>query len=83
MPFSEPLPSSEEICEALVRHTEMSGSEVFEKTFVKGPPDDVKVCCVVFCMIGDNAGRFQSCVHGWLAENGFKLDLGTPDDAEN
>ncbi len=29
------METSEEICEALVRHVETTGSEVFEKNFVK------------------------------------------------
>lgn len=64
------LYSSEEICEALVRYVEASGSEVFEKNFVKGG----KVVCTVWCMIGDNAEAFADAVRGWLSENGFKLD---------
>lgn len=29
------LYTSEEVCEALVRHVEVSGSECFEKNFIK------------------------------------------------
>jgi len=66
----EPLYTSEEICEALVRHVETTGSEVFEKNFVK---DDM-VLCTVWCMIGPNAEAFQEMVVKWLTEQGFKLD---------
>ena len=62
--------SSEEICEALVRHVEVSGSEVFEKNFVK----DGKVVCTVWCVIGDNAESFMDGTRAWLDENEFKRD---------
>ena len=64
------LHTSEEICEALVRHTEMSGSELFEKNFEKGG----RVVCTVFCMIGPNAQDFNDMVKQWLDDNGFKRD---------
>ena len=62
--------SSEEICEALVRHVETSGSEVFEKNFVNGG----RIICSVWCVIGDNAEPFALKTMEWLAENGFTLD---------
>lgn len=64
------LETSEEICEALVRHVEVSGMEVFEKSFVK----DGKVLCSVWCVVGPNAGEFQRAIESWLEDNGFKLD---------
>jgi hypothetical protein len=64
------LETSEEICEALVRHVETSGSEVFEKNFIKGD----RIVCTVFCVIGTNADDFNWMVHRWLDANGFKLD---------
>ncbi len=63
-------PTSEEICEALVRHVETTGSEVFEKNFVK----DEKVICTVWCMIGPNAEAFMQATRQYLADNGFNLD---------
>jgi hypothetical protein len=64
------LHTSEEICEALIRHVEMSSSEVFEKDFVK----DGKVICTVWCMIGDNTQEFRDSCIKWLTDNGFKED---------
>jgi hypothetical protein len=64
------LKTSNEICEALVRHVEVSGSEVFEKNFVRAG----KTICTVWCVIGDNAEPFAEMVQGWLADQGFKLD---------
>jgi hypothetical protein len=62
--------SSEEICEALVRHVEVMGSEVFEKNFVK----DGKTLCSIWCIVGSNAEQFRDAARRWLAENGFKED---------
>lgn len=64
------LHTPEEICEALVRHVEVSGSEVFEKNFVK----DGRILCTVFCIIGDNAQPFTKSVRDWLDSNGFRED---------
>ncbi len=62
--------SSEEICEALVRHVEVSGSEVFEKNFVQNG----QVVCTVWCMVGQNAASFAQMARDWLASNGFSED---------
>lgn len=62
--------SSEDICEALVRHVETTGSEVFEKNFVKGG----RVTCTVWCMVGPNADEFAAMARKWLADNGFNED---------
>jgi hypothetical protein len=62
--------TSEDICEALVRHTEMIGSEVFEKFFVKNG----RIKCVVYCVIGENAEPFRESVHEWLKDNGLSED---------
>lgn len=64
------LHTSEEICEALVRHVKVSGSEVFEKNFVQGD----RIVCTVWCVIGPNADDFAWKTRKWLEENGFKLD---------
>jgi hypothetical protein len=61
---------SEEICEALVRHVEVSGFEVFEKNFDK----DGRTACTVWCVVGENADVFKRMVHRWLDEQGFNLD---------
>jgi hypothetical protein len=66
----EAAPTSEEICEALVRHVEVSGSEVFEKNFMK----DGKTVCTVWCMVGPNALGFRDMARQWLEDNGFKED---------
>jgi len=65
---------SEEICEALVRHVEMSGSEVFEKNFQK----DGKIICSVWCIIGSNAQIFAEETRAWLTEQGLKEDARAP-----
>ncbi len=62
--------SSEEICEALVRHVEMTGSEVFEKNFEKRG----EVVCSVWCIVGPNAQKFRDMVREWLASEGFNED---------
>jgi hypothetical protein len=62
--------SSEEICEALVRHVETTGSDVFEKNFVK----DGKILCTVWCVVGENAQPFNEAVTEWLNDNGFNQD---------
>lgn len=64
------MQTSEEICEALVRHVEASGSEVFEKNFVK----DGETICTVWCMVGPNAQDFRNMARLWLDENGFHED---------
>lgn len=61
------FPTSEEICEALVRHVEMTGEEVFQKMFIK----DGRVQCVVFCMIGPNSEEFTIAVEKLLDMMGF------------
>lgn len=60
--------TSEELCEALVRHLEIEGEEVFEKNFVKNG----KITCSVFCIIGENAEEMTALVREWLASSGFK-----------
>lgn len=62
--------TSKEICEALVRHVETSGSEVFEKNFV----EDGRIICSVWCIIGENAEDFNTANRKWLDDNGFSLD---------
>lgn len=64
------METSEEICEALVRHVETTGSEVFEKFFVKGG----RVICAVYCMVGENAEPFREAIQAWLKNNGFNPD---------
>lgn len=65
-----PLETSEEICEALVRHVEVSGSECFEKNFVQRG----RIVCTVWCILGENAQPFAEMVRRWLGDHGFKLD---------
>lgn len=64
------LHTSEEICEALVRHVETTGSEVFEKNFVKNG----EIRCTVWCMIGPNAQAFRDMINAWLIDTGFNED---------
>ena len=66
----ETLHTSVEICEALVRHVETTGSEVFEKNFHKGG----KTICTIWCMVGPNAELFKEMIHDWLDKNGFTND---------
>lgn len=62
--------SSEDICEALARHTELSGSDVFEKNYVK----DERVVCTVWCLLGADAEEFVVMARQWLADRGYKSD---------
>ncbi len=64
------LEESDEICEALLRHTETSGSEVFEKHFMMNG----RVAGSIWCIVGPNSEDFSAAVRRWLDENGFKLD---------
>ena len=68
--MAEELRTSEEICEALVRHTEVSGSDVLEKKFFK----DGRIICSLWCIIGVDAEGFAKQARKWLEENGFKED---------
>ncbi len=65
-----PLETSEDICEALLRHTEMSGSEVFEKNFEAGG----KIMASVWCIVGKDAESFALACREWLKENGYAFD---------
>jgi hypothetical protein len=69
---SEYMPdyTSEELCEALVRKLEVSGSEILEKNFIK----DGKMVCTVWLMIGPNTQPFHDMICKWLEKEGFKLD---------
>ena len=53
-----------------MRHTEISGSEIFEKFFVKNG----RIVCAVYCIIGDNTEAFREATLEWLSKNGFKED---------
>ncbi len=64
------LYTTEEICEALVRHVETTGSEVFNKNFEKNG----EAICSVWCIIGDNAEEFRAMIVKWLEKKGFKED---------
>ena len=70
--------TSEEICEALVRHVEVTGSECFEKCFVKNG----RTVCAVYCIVGKNAEPFKDSVQAWLNENGFKIETQKTHDKE-
>lgn len=70
-PINEMAMTSEQICEALARHTEVSGSEVFEKNFVK-PNGEVIV--TVWCVVGPNARAFRDACRKWLDDHGFEPD---------
>lgn len=61
------LRSPEEISEALVRHVETSGYEVFERNFVK----DGRILCTVWCMVGEDAQEFSLAMQEWLMDHGF------------
>ena len=60
----------EAICEALVRHTEIVGTEVFEKNYVRNNT----ISATVWCVVGPNAKAFRDMVRTWLAENSFHED---------
>jgi hypothetical protein len=67
---SVPLATSEEICEALVRHLETNGLECFEKNFIKGG----KIVCTVWCVIGPNAWQVAEAFASTLDKLGFRED---------
>ncbi len=58
-----------DICEALARHLEHTGEEMFEKNFIKA---DGKIHCSVFAVIGPNAEEFTALVREWATKSGFK-----------
>jgi hypothetical protein len=62
--------SREEICNDLIRHVEIAGSEAFNKCFVRSN----KIECTVWCMIGPNAEAFNEIAEKWMEDNGFKRD---------
>lgn len=62
--------SSDEICESLTRHVEMSGSEAFDKTFIQG--NKIKVS--IWVVLGEHAARFNADCEQWMVDNGFNED---------
>lgn len=64
------MPTSEQICELLVRHVESTGSEAFSKQFIK----DSKIQCSVWCVIGPNAQEFDDDCEQWMQRHGFNED---------
>lgn len=60
--------TTEEVCEALTRHMEEAGEEVFEKNFIK----DGEIVVSVFCIVGSNAAEMTALVREWLQHSGFK-----------
>jgi hypothetical protein len=64
------LDTSEEICEALVRHLEAIGSDSLEKNFIQGD----RITCSVWCVIGQDAEAFAEMARKWMDENGYKVD---------
>ncbi len=65
---AEPLQTPLEICEALARHVEIRGYDIFEKHFVR----DGKVVCTIWCVMGSEAECFARTAHAWLDRHGFK-----------
>ena len=64
--------TSDEVCESLVRHLEVVGEEVFEKSYVKGD----KVLASVFAIVGPSAERMTRMFRRWCERNGFKMTSG-------
>lgn len=55
------------LCEAIVRETEISGSEVFEKNYIR----DDKILATVFCFVGEYAEELTALVRKRLHEIGL------------
>lgn len=69
--MAEEFRSSEEICEALVRHVEVSGSDVLEKHYVDGTG---KVLATCWCVVGEDSAGFAEMAREWLIANGYVGD---------
>jgi len=62
--------TTEEACEFLVRETEMAGSEVFEKNFIK----DGSILCSVFVFVGPDASEITALIREHLNKHLFQRD---------
>jgi hypothetical protein len=58
------------LCEAIVRETEISGSEVFEKNYIQ----DDKILATVFCFVGEHAEELTAFVREQLHKLGMSRD---------
>jgi hypothetical protein len=60
--------TTEEVCEALTRHLEESGEELFEKNFIKNG----EILVSIFAIIGPNAPEMTALFREWAMGSGFK-----------
>jgi len=61
----------EALCEAVVRQTEIAGSECFEKNYVK----DGDILASVFCFVGPHASEMTAMIREQLDHFGFRRDV--------
>lgn len=70
IPLDDPK-LTELLCEALTRHAEASGSEVFRNDYVRNG----QTLSTVWCAVGAKAaGAFKTMAVAWLRANGYTLD---------
>lgn len=60
----------EALCEAVVRQTEIAGSECFEKNYIKNG----EILATVFCFVGPHASEMTAMVREHLSHYGFHRD---------
>lgn len=60
----------EALCEAVVRQTEIAGSECFEKNFIKNG----EILASVFCFVGPQAAEMTALIRQQLDHFGFRRD---------
>lgn len=65
------------ICEQVVRHTEVSGSDCLEKNYIRNG-EDKTVIASVWCVLGPGADGFAKMAKRWLRKNGYEFDGGEP-----
>jgi hypothetical protein len=68
--------TSEELCEALVRHLELIGEDVLEKNFQRfadrGDGENViETLATVWVVLGSDADSFRAWVREWMKQNGY------------
>jgi hypothetical protein len=58
------------LCDAVVRQTEIAGSECFEKNYIK----DGRIVATVLCFVGQHAEEMTAMVREQLNHYGFHRD---------
>ena len=61
-----------DLCEALARHVEVSGSEIYSnRQRLNG-----EVVATVWCVVGQHAAEFDAMVREWFRQDRFNVDAG-------